>query len=146
MTSPHIHSLPVRVYYEDTDAAGIVYYANYLKFAERARTEILRGLGIDQRPLMHEHGIGFVVRRVGVEYFVPARLDDLARLTITDHDAEVASMSFRAFADLIRLRVLQLARARKTSRCEIVTRSSLSSSKCRSGRSSIASTTPAAMR
>jgi acyl-CoA thioester hydrolase len=68
--------LPVRVYYEDTDAAGMVYYANYLKFAERARTEMLRRLGIEQQRLRAETGLSFVVRRCNAEYLLPARLDD----------------------------------------------------------------------
>jgi acyl-CoA thioester hydrolase len=67
---------PVRVYYEDTDAAGLVYYANYLKFAERARTEMLRRLGVEQERLRAETGLGFVVRRCSVDYLLPARLDD----------------------------------------------------------------------
>jgi len=67
---------PVRVYYEDTDAAGLVYYANYLKFAERARTEMLRRLGIEQERLRAETGLAFVVRRCTVDYLLPARLDD----------------------------------------------------------------------
>jgi acyl-CoA thioester hydrolase len=67
---------PVRVYYEDTDAAGIVYYANYLKFAERARTEMLRRLGIAQERLRRDTGMGFVVHRVSAAYRLPARLDD----------------------------------------------------------------------
>jgi acyl-CoA thioester hydrolase len=67
---------PVRVYYEDTDAAGLVYYANYLKFAERARTEMLRRLGIEQQRLRDKTGLGFVVRRCTADYLLPARLDD----------------------------------------------------------------------
>ncbi|MCR9174657.1 MAG: tol-pal system-associated acyl-CoA thioesterase [Alphaproteobacteria bacterium] len=67
---------PVRVYYEDTDAGGIVYHANYLKFAERARTEMLRAAGIDQSDMRDRHGLGFVVRRCTVDYLAPARLDD----------------------------------------------------------------------
>jgi acyl-CoA thioester hydrolase len=65
-----------RVYYEDTDAGGIVYYANYLKFAERARTDALRALGIQQSQLRAERGLIFVVTRVEVDYRRPARLDD----------------------------------------------------------------------
>lgn len=81
---PHMqHTHSVRVYYEDTDAGGLVYYANYLKFAERARTEILRGLGIEQAELIKTDDIGFVVRKCIVEYFKPAQLDDL--LTIKTH-------------------------------------------------------------
>jgi acyl-CoA thioester hydrolase len=67
---------PVRVYYEDTDAAGLVYYANYLKFAERARTEMLRRLGIGQERLRAESGLIFVVRRSTADFLRPARLDD----------------------------------------------------------------------
>ena len=67
----------VRVYYEDTDAAGIVYYANYLKYAERARTEMLRDLGTENARLMKTEGLAFAVRRCEVDFFKPARLDDL---------------------------------------------------------------------
>ena len=69
-------TLPVRVYYEDTDAAGVVYYANYLKFCERARTEWLRTLGVSQQALIDEHGLAFVVRSVQADYLASARLDD----------------------------------------------------------------------
>jgi len=71
-----VHVFPVRVYYEDTDAAGIVYYANYLKFAERARTEMLRDFGIDHPSLLATGGVAFAVRRCSADYRVPARLDD----------------------------------------------------------------------
>lgn len=73
---PSLSRISVRVYYEDTDAAGIVYYANYLRFIERGRTEFLRALGHDQNALMQE-GIAFAVRSVNVEFLKPARLDDL---------------------------------------------------------------------
>ncbi len=69
------HRLPVRVYYEDTDAGGVVYYANYLRFLERARTECLRSLGYDQSELMAQ-GTAFAVRSLSAEYLKPARLDD----------------------------------------------------------------------
>jgi acyl-CoA thioester hydrolase len=72
-----VHQFPIRVYYEDTDALGIVYYVNYLKFAERARTEMLRLHGHDQYDLLAEQGIGFTVRRCEVDYHAPARLDDV---------------------------------------------------------------------
>ncbi len=72
----HDFTLPVRVYYEDTDAGGVVYYANYLKFCERARTEWLRTLGLSQQKLLDEQGLGFVVRSVQADYLAPARLDD----------------------------------------------------------------------
>jgi len=70
------HILPIRVYYEDTDDAGLVYYANYLKFAERARTELLRTLGFDHRSLKDNSGVAFAVRRCAADYRRPARLDD----------------------------------------------------------------------
>jgi acyl-CoA thioester hydrolase len=66
----------MRVYYEDTDSSGIVYYANYLKFAERARTEMLRDLGTSHTELMARAGLAFTVRRCEVDYLRPARLDD----------------------------------------------------------------------
>ena len=69
------HEFPVRVYYEDTDLAGIVYYANYLKFIERGRSEWVRGLGVDQ-VAMKASGVIFAVRRVEADYFMPARYDD----------------------------------------------------------------------
>lgn len=69
------HSFPIRVYYEDTDLAGIVYYANYLKFIERARSEWVRELGIDQVQ-MKLQGVVFAVRRVEADYLAPARYDD----------------------------------------------------------------------
>ncbi|WP_321364479.1 tol-pal system-associated acyl-CoA thioesterase [uncultured Celeribacter sp.] len=71
-----IHTLPVHVYYEDTDLAGIVYYANYLKFIERGRTEWVRDLGVDQVKLKEEEGIVFAVRRVEADYLSPAKFDD----------------------------------------------------------------------
>jgi acyl-CoA thioester hydrolase len=73
---PPLHSLSLRVYYEDTDAAGLVYHANYLKFAERGRTEMLRSLGFEHRRLRQDGGIGFAVRRCTADYRAPARLDD----------------------------------------------------------------------
>ena len=83
-----MHRWPVRVYYEDTDLAGIVYYANYLKFIERARTEWTRDLGIDQTRLKQDEGAVFAVRRVEADYLAPAVFDDelivtteVARLT-----------------------------------------------------------------
>lgn len=69
------HTLPIRVYYEDTDMAGIVYYANYLRYIERGRSDWVRGLGIDQNA-MKAQGLVFAVRRVEADYLMPARLDD----------------------------------------------------------------------
>lgn len=71
------HRFGLRVYYEDTDLAGIVYYANYLKFIERARSEWVRGLGVDQAALRAGEGIVFAVRRVVADYLSPARFDDV---------------------------------------------------------------------
>jgi acyl-CoA thioester hydrolase len=67
---------PLRVFYEDTDAAGIVYYANYLKFVERARTEMMRAAGIDHSGMRERHGVLFIVKRCALDYCRPARLDD----------------------------------------------------------------------
>ncbi len=69
-----------RVFYEDTDAGGVVYYANYLRFAECARTEMLRLFGFDHRRLAEEHGLIFAVKRCEIDYLQPARLDDAVRL------------------------------------------------------------------
>jgi len=71
---------PVRVYYEDTDHAGVVYYANYLKFMERGRTEMLRSLGIEQSHLQEKYGIVFAVTEANIRYFIPARFDDALQL------------------------------------------------------------------
>ncbi len=71
----------IRIYYEDTDAAGIVYYANYLKLAERGRTELLRRCGFDHRAIKEAHGVVFAVRHCAVDYQRPAHLDDLVQVT-----------------------------------------------------------------
>jgi acyl-CoA thioester hydrolase len=81
-SAPGPFVIPVRVYYEDTDTAGVVYYANYLRYLERGRTEWLRALGVEQLRLAEETGIVFAVRSLNIEYLKPARLDDqLAVLT-----------------------------------------------------------------
>lgn len=74
MTNPHIW--PIRVYFEDTDAGQIVYYANYLKFTERARTEMLRAMGADHNAMIKDDGLMFVVKSVAIEYHQSAKLDD----------------------------------------------------------------------
>ena len=84
---------PVRVYWEDTDAAGIVFYANYLKFFERARTEWLRSLGFEQERLRAETGIGFVVTDTALHYREPARLDDMLEVTVKVAHVGPASLS-----------------------------------------------------
>ena len=73
---PSVFNWPVRVYYEDTDAGGIVFYANYLKFFERARTEWLRALGVQQQALLDSEGAAFVVKNVTLDYHAAALLDD----------------------------------------------------------------------
>lgn len=85
----------VRVYYEDTDAGGIVYYANYLKFFERARTEWLRALGIGQQELLAQHDAMFVVKNVSADYHAPAKLDDALKLTLVIEKLGRASVVFR---------------------------------------------------
>ena len=75
-----VHRIRLRVYYEDTDAAGVVYHAAYLEFAERARTEMLRCLGLDHTGLRARLGLAFTVRRCAIEYRAPARLDDLLEI------------------------------------------------------------------
>ena len=79
-------SLALRVYYEDTDAGGIVYYANYLKFIERSRSEALLAAGIDQLALRAETGLLFVVRRVAIDYLAPGRLFDWLDVTTAVHE------------------------------------------------------------
>ena len=77
-----IFKWPVRVYYEDTDAAGVVFYANYLNFMERARTEWLRSLGFEQTTLFHDHNVVFVVRSLAVEFARPALFNDALEVTV----------------------------------------------------------------
>ena len=83
---------PIRVYWEDTDAGGIVFYANYLKFFERARTEWLRAKGVEQRQLQQDLGCIFVVSDVQIKYLRSARLDD--QLLVTAHLSELGRSSF----------------------------------------------------
>jgi acyl-CoA thioester hydrolase len=80
VTATDIFHWPVRVYYEDTDAAGVVYYANYLKFFERARTEWLRARGFEQDRMRVDHGVVFVVSKLQVEYQRPAKFNDALRV------------------------------------------------------------------
>lgn len=85
---------PVRVYYEDTDSGGVVYYANYLKFMERARTEYLRSLGFEQDLLRQEQGILFTVHSLQVDFRSPARFNDALDVTASVADARRASLTF----------------------------------------------------
>ncbi|MBF0270363.1 MAG: tol-pal system-associated acyl-CoA thioesterase [Alphaproteobacteria bacterium] len=89
---PEAHHFPVRIYYEDTDAAGIVYYANYLRFAERARTEWLRELGHPHQAMIDGPGLAFAVRRCVVDYLKPAKLDDLLSIVSLVVDVKAASL------------------------------------------------------
>ena len=88
-----MHSIEYRVYYEDTDAQGVVYYANYLKFCERARTEYLRLLGYEQKELM-DIGVIFIVRKVIVEYLKPANLDELIKIETRLNKVKKVSFNF----------------------------------------------------
>lgn len=86
------HVLPLRVYYEDTDAAGIVYYANWLRFLERGRTELLRLLGQEHRALREERNVHWVVRRCAIDYLKPARLDETLDIVTNCGDLRGASL------------------------------------------------------
>jgi acyl-CoA thioester hydrolase len=85
----------IRVYYEDTDAGGIVFYANYLKFFERARTEWLRATGVNQQVLSETHGVMFVVKSTAMDYHAPAKLDDELNVTVNVRRLGRASVEFR---------------------------------------------------
>ncbi len=87
-------SWKVRVYYEDTDTGGVVFYANYLKFFERARTEWLRAIGIGQQALSESHRTMFVVKSTAVDYHAPAKLDDELKLTVVVERLGRASVEF----------------------------------------------------
>ncbi len=94
MAAPLEHRLPVRVYYEDTDAGGIVYHASYIRFAERGRTEFVRMLGLDQDAYRKEFGLGFAVRSMTVDYLKPALLDDELEVLTKIQSAGGASVDF----------------------------------------------------
>ena len=91
--APRRFDWPVRVYWEDTDAGGIVYSANYLKFFERARTEWLRAMDVSQSALASESGLVFVVSEVNLRYLFPARLDDVLQLRLTVRELGAASLT-----------------------------------------------------
>ena len=88
-------SWKVRVYYEDTDAAGVVFYANYLRYMERARTEWLRSIGFEHKTLIEEHGILFAVKKLSIDYIKPGRLDDLLTITSQLLTQRGASLVFK---------------------------------------------------
>ncbi len=94
MNSRNLFVWPVRVYYEDTDSGGVVYYANYLKFMERARTEWLRSLGFEQDRLLAQEGVIFAVRSVNVGYHLPARFNDALEVTAALSARGGASLTF----------------------------------------------------
>lgn len=87
-----MHKFNIRIYYEDTDHGGIVYYANYLKFAERARTEYLRDLGIVQSEIAEEHLVYFVVKKADIDYIFPLKLDNLVTVNTTIKKLSKASI------------------------------------------------------
>jgi acyl-CoA thioester hydrolase len=93
--SLHQHRWPVRIYYEDTDAAGVVYYANYLRFCERARTEWLRAIGFQQQEMFTKQGLAFVVTRVEADYLRSAELDDALEVCSSIDRLARASVRFK---------------------------------------------------
>ena len=97
---PSPHRFEFRVYYEDTDAGGIVYYANYLRFAERARSELMRGLGIESSQLMRDENIALAVRRCAADYMRAAVLDD--ELVVTTELQKVGGASLEAVQTVCR--------------------------------------------
>lgn len=108
-TAPHV--LPLRVYWEDTDAGGVVYYANYLRFAERARSDMLRQAGIESRALWEDEGRVFAVRRCEADYLAPARLDDRIEVHSTVDEIGASTMLMRQIVrrdgeDLVVMKVL----------------------------------------
>ena len=117
--APAGFSFPVRVYYEDTDAAGVVYYANYLKFMERARTEWLEALGFPLAAFERDHLVAFVVRHADIDFLLPARLNDWLEVTVEALDRGAGRM-------ILGQRVLrgrtELATARITLACLDVAR------------------------
>jgi acyl-CoA thioester hydrolase len=115
--------MQVRVYYEDTDSGGVVYYANYLKYLERARTELLRGLGFEQQRLADETGLAFAVRSFSAEYLRPARLDDLLEVVTAVEALGRAQVTFAQsirrgeetlLTAAVRVACLDLAKGRAT--------------------------------
>ena len=111
-----MHRIDIRVYYEDTDMAGIVYHANYLKFIERGRSEAVRAAGIDQRAMLESDGLAFAVRDMTLEFLSPARFDDILRVESRVEQLRGASIvmvqevwrsSQKVFTANVRLAILQ---------------------------------------
>jgi acyl-CoA thioester hydrolase len=115
-SSGSLFSWPVRVYWEDTDAGGVVYHASYLRFLERARTEWLRAQGIDQTRVRDVFGVVFVVRDLSIEFLQPARLDDALDIELETVSRRSASMTF-AQRILRRVDAVVLARASVRAAC-----------------------------
>ena len=95
MTGATEFTWPVRVYYEDTDSGGVVYYANYLRFMERTRTEWLRSLGFEQDRLLNDEGVLFAVRRAAVDFLSPARFNDRLLVSARITRRKKASLTFQ---------------------------------------------------
>ena len=100
MTEPH--RLAVRIFWEDTDASGIVYYANYLRFLERGRSDVVRGAGIDQTAMYNFEGVMFPVRRCEIDYLKPAQLDD--EIEVRTRLRKIGGVSDRCWNSLSRAR------------------------------------------
>lgn len=94
---PNAFTWPVRVYYADTDAGGVVYHATYLDFLERCRTEWLRQIGHDQSTLTSEHNLVFMVRNINIDYRKPARLDDLLEISLEVEKLGHSQLVFRQY-------------------------------------------------
>ena len=114
-----VHIYRVRVYYEDTDAAGIVYYANYLRFAERARSELLRNIGAGHEQMKALHEIEFVVKNCAADYLQPAFLDDVLDVRTIRSETKGASVTllqsvYRGDQELVVMQVRIVARDQKT--------------------------------
>lgn len=116
MSKP-VFSWPARVYYEDTDATGVVYHANYLRYFERARTEWLRALGVSQQELRGQSGVVFTLANLEVDYLRPARLDDELVVTVAIEHLRRASLSFSQTVELKNVPDGVLARARARVGC-----------------------------
>lgn len=131
-TAEKREALRIRVYYEDTDAGGLVYHAAYLRFAERARTELMRRCGGDHPSLLAEHGVVFAVRRCEIDYVKPARLDDLldVHTIVTDIGGARFDMEQRVMRDGdimvdLRVRLACINRAGRATRLPAALRGTL---------------------
>ena len=127
-----VHRFPIRVYYEDTDAGNVVYHANYLRFMERARTEMLRLLGYQHVGLLQDEGVSFAVRRVEIDFVAPARLDDT--LEVATRIIDIGGASFAVDQSIHRdgkelaradVKVATLNRAGRPSRLSVGVRAAL---------------------